>query len=177
MRKTFAAPLNRTGECVKIGLSEESIKLYDDFIGVGYLFYDVRPTVLLIFDKKKKLVNTWNKIIKWWPDDEIKIRFVERHDSFEFVLYGESRIVITKWIFVKTLKASEHYKRFKDDYDGATKLGLALYIPKDESYQLELFRHKKRVTDVIFLKEAEAEQDATVLMSRQIVNTTRHEPD
>ena len=73
-------------------LIEVSTKLFDDFMGVGYLFYDVRPTVLLIFNKKKTLVNVWNKIIKWWPDDEIKLRFVETDDSFEFVLYGESRI-------------------------------------------------------------------------------------
>lgn len=156
-------------------LIEVSPKLFDDFMGVGYLFYDVRPTVLLIFNKKKTLANVWNKIIKWWPDDEIKLRFVETDDSFEFVLYGESRILLTKWILSKALKISEHYKRFKDDYDGAAKLGLALYMPKDDSYELEIFRHKKRLTDVRFLKEPEAEKDGIVLMSRQILGSTKHD--
>ena len=156
-------------------MSEESIKLFDDFMGVGYLFFNVRPQVLLIFDKKKTLLNSWNKIIKWWPDDEIRMRFVETNDSFKFILSGDSRILVTKWIFMKALKLSEHYRRFKDDYDGATNLGLALYIKKDDSYELEMSRHKKRLTDVRFLSEKEAESDPTVLMSRQIQRKTRND--
>ena len=156
-------------------MSEESIKLFDDFMGVGYLFFNVRPEVLLIFDKKKTLLNSWSKIIKWWPDDEIRMRFVEKDDSFKFILYGDSRILVTKWIFMKALKLSEHYKRFKDDYDGAANLGAALYIKKDNSYELEVFRHKKRLTDIRFLNEKEAESDPTVMMSRQIHKSTRHD--
>lgn len=156
-------------------MSEESIKLFDDFMGVGYLFFNVRPEVLLIFDKKKTLLSSWSKIIKWWPDDEIRMRFVETDDSFEFILSGDSRILVTKWIFMKALKLSEHYKRFKDDYDGAANLGVALYIKKDNSYELEVFRHKKRLTDVRFLNGKEAESDPTVMMSRQIHRNTRHD--
>lgn len=156
-------------------MSEENIKLFDDFMGVGYLFSDVRPQALLIFDKKKTLLNSWSKIIKWWPDDEIRMRFVEIGDSFEFILSGDSRILLTKWIFMKALKLSDHYRRFKDDYDGAANLGLALYIKKADSYELEVFRHKKRLTDVKFLNEKEAESDPTVLMLRQIQKNTRHD--
>ena len=154
-------------------MSDTSTIWFNDFMGVGYHFYDVRTKVLLIFDERKTLRNTWNKVIKWWPDDEIKMRFVETNDSYEFVLYGESRILTTKWVFLKALKASEHYKRFKDDYEGAAYLGLALYRPKDDSYELEIFKYSKRVTDVQFLKEPEAEQDSIVLRSREILRGSK----
>lgn len=142
---------------------------FNDFMGVGYHFYDVHTKVLLIFNEKKPLLSAWGKVIKWWPDDEIKMRFVEGNDSYEFVLYGESRILTTRWVFLKALKASEHYKRFKVEYDGAAYLGLALYKPKDDSYELEIFKYRKKVTDVKFLKETDAEEDVIVSKSRQLL--------
>ena len=161
--------------CVTIGLSKVSITWFNDFMGVGYHFYDVHTKVLLIFDERKTLLNAWGKVIKWWPDDEIKIRFVETNGSYEFVLYGESRILTTKWVFLKALKASEHYKRFKDDYDGAAYLGLALYKPKDDSYELEIFKYRKKVTDVQFLTGSDAENDSIVLRSREILRGSKQE--
>ena len=161
--------------CAKMDLADTSIKWFDDFMGVGYHFYDVRTKILLIFSKRKALVNTWSKVIKWWPDDEIRMRFVETNGAFEFVLYSESRILVTKWVFLKALKTSEYYKRFKDDYDGAAILGLALYKPKGDSYELEIFNYKKRVTDVQFLKESEAGQDSIVLRSSQILRASKVE--
>ncbi len=154
---------------------DTKINWFDDFLGVGYLFYDVRPKILLIFDERRKIPNVWNKIIKYWPDDEIKIRFVETEDSFEFVLYCESRILLTTWVFLKSLKTSENYQRFKEDYDGAANFGLALYKPKGDSYELEIFKYKKRITDVKFLKESEADQDFVVNRSRQILHGTQGE--
>jgi len=142
---------------------------FSDFMGVGYHFYDVHTKVLLIFNEKKPLLSAWGKVIKWWSDDEIKMRFVEENDSYEFVLYGESRILTTRWVFLKALKASEHYKRFKEDYDGAAYLGLALYRPKDDSYELEVFKYRKKVTDVKFLKETDTEEDVIVSKSRQLL--------
>jgi hypothetical protein len=138
-------------------------------MGVGYHFYDVHTKVLLIFNEKKPLFSTWGKVIKWWPDDEIKMRFLEENDSYKFILYGESRILTTKWVFLKALKASEHYKRFKDDYDGAAYLGMALYRPKDDSYELEIFKYRKKVTDVKFLRETDSEEDVIVSKSRQLL--------
>ncbi len=158
-----------------MSLSNTSVTWFNDFMGVGYHFYDVHTKVLLIFEEKKPLINAWNKVIKYWPDDEIRMRFVEEDDSYEFVLYGESRILTTKWVFLKALKASEHYKRFRDDYDGAAYLGLALYKPKDDSYELEIFKYRKKVTDVKFLHETDAEQDAIVLKSRQILHGYKQE--
>ena len=154
-------------------MADTKINWFDDFLGVGYLFYDVRPKILLIFDERRKIANVWNKIIKYWPDDEIKIRFVETEDSFEFVLYCESRILLTTWVFLKSLKTSENYQRFKEDYDGAANFGLSLYKPKDDSYELEIFKYKKRITDLKFLTEPEAELDFIVSRSRKILNGTK----
>jgi len=156
-------------------MKQDSITWYTDFLGVGYRYWDVHTHVLLILNSKKDLLSLWKKVVKWWPDDEIKMRFVETNDSYEFVLYGESRILTTKCVFLKALKASEHYKRFKDDYDGAAYLGLALYKPKDDSYELEIFKYRKKVTDVKFLKESDAEHDNIVLRSRQILRGFKSE--
>ena len=146
---------------------------FHDFMGVGYHFHDVHTKVLLIFNERKPLLSAWGKVIKWWPDDEIKMRFVEENDSYEFVLYGESRILTTRWVFLKALKASEHYKRFKEDYDGAAYLGLALYKPKDDSYELEIFKYRKKVADVKFLKENDVEEDVIVSKSRQLLRDSK----
>jgi hypothetical protein len=139
-------------------------------MGVGYRFYDVHTNVLLIFKERKNLLNGWNKVIKYWPDDEIKIRFVEANDSYEFILYGESRILLTRYVFLKSLKTSEHYTRCKDEYDGAVYLGLALYKPKEDSYELEVFKYRKKISDVKFLKETDTEYDDIVIKSRQIMH-------
>ena len=153
-------------------MTDTKIKWFDDFLGVGYHFYDVRPKLLMIFDQRKKIPEVWNKIIKYWPDDEIKIRFIETDDSFEFVLYCESRVLLATWVFLKSLKISENYQRFKEDFDGAANFGIALYKPKGDSYELEIFKYTKRLTDVKFLKESEAEQDFIVSRSREILHGT-----
>ena len=156
-------------------LTDSKINWYDDFLGVGYHFYDVRPRILLIFNERKKIPMMWNKVIKYWPDDEIKIRFVEKESSFEFVLYCESRIILATWVFLKSLKMSDNYKRFKEDYDGAANLGLALYKPKGDSYELEIFKYTKRITDVKFLNESDAELDFIVSRSREILHGTKED--
>jgi hypothetical protein len=147
----------------------EPVTWFSDFMGLGYHFYEVHPKVLLIFDKRKPLIDAWKKVIKWWPDDAISMRFVDYDDSYDYVLYGESRILATKWAFLKALKASEHYRQFRDEYDGVAYLGLAFYRPKADSYELEIFNYRKRVVDVKFLKEADAESDSMVERSRQIL--------
>ncbi len=152
-------------------MTQDGVTLYTNFLGVGYRYQDVHTHVLLMFKSKKDLLTVWNKVVKWWPDDEIKIRFVEGDNHYEFVLYGESRILENKWVFLKALKTSENYQRFKEEYDGAAYLGFALYKPetKDDSYHLEIFKYRKKVADVRFIKETEVEQDSIVLKSRQIL--------
>ena len=135
-------------------MSNESIRWFDAFMGVGYNFYDVHTRVILIFDRRKTLFSAWNKIIKWWSDDEIKMIFVEmNNDSYVFIVYSESRILKSTWVFLKALTTSEHYREFKNDCDKMAYLGLALYRPKHNSYELEVFDYNKKVTNVQFIKE------------------------
>ncbi len=150
---------------------DSKIDWFDDFLGLGYHMYDVRPTVFLIFNGRKKIGTAWNKIIKYFPDDEIKIRFIEKESNYEFVLYCQSRILSTIWVFLKSLKVSEHYKQFKEDYEGAANLKLALYIPKKDTYELEIFKYVKRITDLKFLTESEVEQD--FILARSVENLHR----
>lgn len=142
---------------------DTKIDWFENFLGLGYHLYDVRPVLILLLDNRKEIANTWNKIVKYLPDDEIKVRFVEKESTYEFVLYCESRILLTTYVFLKSLNMSEHYKQFKDDFDGAAVLKLALYIvKKDKTTELEIFKYQKRLTNVKFLTEAEAEQDFIV---------------
>lgn len=149
-------------------MTDTKIEWFNDFLGLGYHLYDVRPVLLLLIDERKKVANTWNKILKYFPDDEIKVRFVETDSKYEFVLYCESRILQSTWAFFKSLNVSEHYRQFKEDYDGAAVLKLALYIKKkDNSTELEIFKYQKRLTNVKFIKEDEAQQDFLVARSLQ----------
>ena len=102
--------------CLELSMTDSKIDWFEDFLGLGYHVFDVRPTVYLIFDGKRKLANTWNQIIKYWPDDEIKMRFFEGDTNYEFILCCRSRILQTTNVFLKSLKISEHYKQFLDEY-------------------------------------------------------------
>lgn len=155
-------------------MTSENTKIFTNFMGIGYDLYQVRPKVLLIFDKRKILTDTWSKIIKWWPDDKISMRFVEKNSSFDYVLYGKSNILDTQWIFSKSLKTSEHYKKFKEECDGVAILGLALYVPTDESYDLEIFDYKKRVMDVRILNEQDSAQDDTILKYKETLSSSQN---
>ena len=147
------------------------MRWFDAFMGVGYEFYHVRAKVILIFDNRKTLLNAWHKVIKWWPDDWIRLRFLETNHSYEFILYGDSNFLENTWVFLKALDVSQHYNTFKADYEGAAYLHLALYRHKGESYELEVFDYRKKVTDVMFLKEPlEEPQDGIVLRSRSIIH-------
>ena len=149
-------------------MTDSKIDWFDDFLGLGYHLYDVRPVLLLLIDQRKKVANTWNKILKYFPDDEIKVRFVETDSKYEFVLYCESRILQSTWVLFKSLNLSEHYRQFKEDYDGAAVLKLALYIKKkDNTNELEIFKYQKRLTNVKFIKDDEAQQDFVVARSLQ----------
>ena len=154
---------------------DTKIDWFDDFLGLGYHMYDVRPTIFLIFDGGKKIANTWNNIIKYFPDDEIKIRFIEKDSEYEFFLYCQSRVLLTTWVFLKSLKVSEHYKQFKEDYEGAANLKFARYIPKKGTYELEIFKYQKRITDIKFLTESETEQD--FILTRSIQNLRSRSKD
>jgi len=153
---------------LELKVTDNTIGWFEDFLGLGYHVYDVRPSIYLIFEGgKRKISNTWNKIIKYWPDDEIKIRFFEGEAVYEFILYGKSRILTTTYVFLKSLKISEHYRQFMDEYDGSATLQLALYFPKEKTYELEIFKFKKRVTDIKFLKSSDIDDDFIITQARQ----------
>lgn len=143
-------------------MTDSKIDWFDDFIGLGYHVFDVRPTVYLIFDNKKKLVSAWNNIIKYWPDDEMKMTFVEGDTNYEFVLYCQSRILQKTIVFFKSLKISDHYKQFVEEYIGSVSLQIANYSPKKGEYALEIFKYKKKVTDVKLLKKQDLVDDFIV---------------
>lgn len=148
-------------------MTDTKIEWFEDFLGLGYHIYDVRPNIYLIFDGRKKLANTWNQIIKYWPDDEIKMRFFEGESSYDFIVYSPSRITMTTWIFLKSLKNSENYLQFKDEFMGSATLKLALYLPKKDTYELEIFKYKKRITDLKFLKNSDDDDDFIISRARQ----------
>ncbi|GBC72729.1 hypothetical protein HRbin04_00120 [archaeon HR04] len=165
---------------------------FDEFIGLGYSLRHVYPCILLLFDNKKRLKEAWDKIIKLWPDDEIKIRFVEigvkieegdydireeeeaktdrvdegrdykndevhsignkeKGKKYAFIMYCRSRILQNTWVFLKLLDISDNYRRLKAEYDGKLYVDLALCITKGGSYELEIFKYRKSVSDVAFL--------------------------
>ena len=148
-------------------MTDSKIEWFEDFLGLGYHVYDIRPTIYLIFDGRRKLANTWNQIIKYWPDDEIKMRFFEGDVNYEFILYGQSRILKTTKVFLKSLKISDHYQQFMDEYNGSASLQLAIYFPKDKKYELEIFKFKKKVTDMKFLKKQDSDDDFIISQARQ----------
>lgn len=153
-------------------MPDTKINWFDDFLGLGYHLYDVRPTIYLILEGRRKIVNTWNRIIKYFPDDEIKVRFIEKDSSYEFILYCQSRILLTTWVCLKSLKISENYRKFKQDYEGIFLFKLALYVPKKKSgHHLEIFKFEKRISDVRFMTESEAQQD--FILSRALENLRR----
>jgi hypothetical protein len=115
--------------------TEQDIELFQDFMGVGYFFHDVRPNVLLIFDNRRALVNTWSKIIKWWPDPDIRMVLIEKQNpaSYEFYLHSDSKILNTKWVFLKSLKMEQqtlvlHYTGLR-----TTRMSLKFSSTKKES--------------------------------------------
>ena len=142
--------------------NEYAIQWIDDFIGVGYRFYDLRMNVFPIFSDKKQANKIWESVIKWWIDPSIKIRFVEVDDDYWFVMGGDTPFPESNKSFFKTLKKSEHYERFKKGHNGEAYLRMGVYREKNESSPVELFKKKKLVTDIKFLQESQVKDDDLV---------------
>ena len=85
----------------------------NDFVGVGYRYHDVYMNVFPLFQDKMAAFKLWKKTVDWWPDDKIKLRFVEQGDSYWFILYGGSDYKRDNTGFVKKVQFSENYERFK----------------------------------------------------------------
>ena len=152
-------------------LPETGPKWFDGFSGVGYYFHDVRPLLLLVFEKRAPLFETWKKTLKWWPEDDIRLRFVEKDASYRFIMYCKSLVPDTDVVFLKLLPMSENYKKFKSEYEGAANLALAIRRKsKEDKFELEIFKFRKRITNVRFMTGAETD-DEVVSSTNDIFRT------
>lgn len=137
---------------------------FKDFVGVGYRYHDVYMNVFPLFEDKMSAFRLWKKTINWWPDDKIKLRFVEQGDSYWFILYGGSDYTKDNTGFVKKVQVSENYERFKVGYE--KKAILRFGIIKEgkkkggSKYDLEVLKKSKSVYDIMFLKYEELASDS-----------------
>lgn len=138
---------------------------FKDFVGVGYRYHDVYMNVFPLFEDKMSAYRLWKKTIEWWPDDKIKLRFVEQGNNYWFILYGGSEYSKDNTGFVKKVPVSENYERFKVGYEKKAILRFGIYKEgvkkKDGSkYDLEVLKKSKSVYDIAFLKHVELAQDS-----------------
>ena len=139
--------------------NENAISWMNDFLGVGYRFYDLRMNVFPIFSDKKQAIKIWESVVKWWADPSIKIRFVEIGDDYWFIMTGDSPFPESNKSLFKVLEKSEHYERFKKGHDEEAYLRMGIYREKDKSSPIDLFKKKKIVTDIKFLQENQVKDD------------------
>jgi hypothetical protein len=139
-------------------LSTKPIFWFRDFIGVGYRYHDVYMNVIPLFEDKMFAYRLWKKTVEWWPDDEIKLRFVEQGDSYWLIIYGGSTFKADNTGFVKNMPLlSENYKRFKVGYEKKAILRFGVYKGKklekgdDKKYDLEILKKSKSIYDIAFL--------------------------
>ena len=148
--------------------SSKPISWFRDFIGVGYRYHDIYMNVIPLFEDKMPAYRLWKKTIDWWPDDEIKLRFVEQGDSYWLMIYGGSTYKGDNTGFVKKVQVSDNYKRFKAGFENKAILRFGIYKenPKkkdhdDRRYNLEILKKSKSVYDIAFLKYEELSPEST----------------
>lgn len=139
---------------------------FSDFIGVGYRYHDVYMNVFPLFQDKRFAFRLWKKTVDWWPDDKIKLRFIERGDHYWFILYGGSDYKRDNTGFVKKVEISENYQRFKAGYEKKAILRFGIYKenPKKKEegskYGLEVLKKSKSVYDISFIPYSELQSDS-----------------
>ena len=142
-------------------VSSKPISWFGDFIGVGYRYHDIYMNVIPLFEDKMPAYRLWKKTVNWWPDDKIKLRFVEQGDSYWLIIYGGSTYKGDNTGFVKKVQVSDNYRRFKAGYENKAILRFGIYKenPKkkdeDRKYDLEILKKSKSVYDIAFLKYEE----------------------
>ena len=73
-------------------MSENSIiKWENEFLGVGYRYFDVRMNIVLVYPEFKPASKLWLETMHFWNDHSIKIRFIEIGDEYWFVMGADSR--------------------------------------------------------------------------------------
>ena len=134
----------------------------DDFLGIGYRYHDVYMNVFPVFDDKRYASKLWDETIRWWPDDEIRLRFVERglENNYWFILYNTAQHMDENTGFAKKLQLSDNFHRFKVGYEKQVILRFGIYNekPKKEgrgknkkNFGLELLKKHKTVYDIQFI--------------------------
>ena len=147
-------------------VSSKPISWFGNFIGVGYRYHDIYMNVIVLFEDKMAAYRLWKKTIDWWPDDKIKLRFVEQSDSYWLIIYGGSIYKDDNIGFVKKVQISDNYKRFKAGYEDKAILRFGIYKEKnpkkkkkeeeeDRKYDLEILKKSKSVYDIAFLRYEE----------------------
>lgn len=136
----------------------KAVTWLNDFIGIGYRYHDVYMNVFPIFREKRYASKLWNKSVKWWPDDEIKLRFIEERDNYWFILYNTSQNIDENTGYTKDFQLSDNYRRFKEGYENQVILRFGIYkenIKKkkeeENKFNLELLKKYKMVYDIKFL--------------------------
>jgi len=140
---------------------ENDVNWFGDFIGVGFRYHDIYMNVFPLFENKMAAYKLWKRTIEWWPDDAIKLRFIERNDNYWFILYGGSEYKNDNTGFVKQVPISENYHRFKRGYEDKAILRFGIYHEKNSQgqddnstkrYSLELLKKSKSVYDIKFIE-------------------------
>jgi hypothetical protein len=145
----------------------QAILWFNNIVGVGYRYHDIYMNVLPLFKDKRYAFKLWKKTIEWWPDDEIKLRFVEHNDKYWFILYVGSNNKGEDVGFVKDFLISENYNRFKRGYEKQVVLRFAIYKENknkkiaDNGFSLELLRRSKSVYDIKFLQYVDLPSDSS----------------
>ena len=177
--------------------NQSSTPWFNDFIGVAYRYFDLRMNVVPLFHDRKHASELWQRVIHWWIDPSIRIRFVETGDEYWFIVGADSSHPDTNMSFFKILPKSKNYERFKKGHGGEAYLRLGTFAKKYikdvkddavcncghikedhddskdndeclyedcnctkfESFQVNLLKKKKTVTDIKFLQEDEVKDD------------------
>jgi hypothetical protein len=114
--------------------------------------------VFPLFNDKMFAFKLWKKSVDWWPDDGIRLRFVEQDGDYWFILYGGSDYKQDNTGFVKKMPLSENYERFKAGVEKKAILRFGIYkdnAKKDTKYDLEVLKKSKSVYDIAFVKYSE----------------------
>ena len=140
----------------------KNIHWRDDFLGIGYRYHDVYMNVFPIFENKKYASKLWDETIRWWPDDEIRLRFVEGglENNYWFILYNTAQHMDENTGYAKKLQLSDNFHRFKVGYEKQAILRFGIYNEKPKknkkdkdkkSFDLELLKKHKNVYDIQFI--------------------------
>jgi hypothetical protein len=153
-----------------------NILWYDDFIGIGYRYHDIYMNVFPIFEDRSYASKLWDKTIRWWPDDEIRLRFVEQEEdkknTYWFILYNTAQHMDEHTGFAKKLQISDNYQRFKAGYEKQVILRFGIYKenPKkvkresdNKKFDLVLLKKHKTVYDIQFMSFSNLSSDSIAM--------------